>query len=111
MIPLMGLYLVIQPLRAAPPVEEPPPLTSITTAMERVRDLHAPVPEPGPIDWLSMHDEPGQSRQHHDRFRPIHSVDKPKLLDCIIAKFTNDVFQYGRGQNGSCEKESIQTVH
>lgn len=45
--------------------------TQLKLAIERLRPLHRKISKPGPSDWLSHHDEAGQTFEQYVRSRPV----------------------------------------
>jgi archaemetzincin len=53
---------------------------SLAAAVERLRPLQQPLPTPGPQDWLSVHDEKGQTFRAYLRAVPVTARGKRRIL-------------------------------
>lgn len=56
----------------------PPP--EMVRVMDKLRPLQRPLPDPQPGDWLSRHDEPGQTFRDYLRSRPTMPTDKRRVI-------------------------------
>jgi archaemetzincin len=60
-----------------------PPMTNVAdlaAAIKVLEPLHEPISEPGPIDWLARHDEPGQTFEQYLVSSPITPGDERRTI-------------------------------
>jgi len=56
---------------------------------ERLSPLAAPLPKPGPGDWLAQHSESGQTFAQYLRAKPVRKCEtKNRIFLCLIGDFS-----------------------
>lgn len=60
------------------------PVPALEAASERIRPLHEKKKPPGPHDWLSRHDEPGQSFAEYRRSDPVRPTEERARLYVLL---------------------------
>lgn len=80
----MTIWPQIESLRGGSenPLTDSEHVRALKTAMEKLRPLHKKLGKPGPVDWLTFHDEPGQTFDEYLHFRPVTPNGKRRAI-CI----------------------------
>jgi archaemetzincin len=64
----------------APEEEDPARVAQLRAAMATVAPLHAPMPKPGPSDWLAHHKEDGQTFEQYLKCQPVRLTPARHVL-------------------------------
>src|SRR6187402_1804428 len=83
------LFIVITVLSCDPPPKNPDGPHTIDPSIDKLASLDIKLGKPQPGDWLSVHDEPGQSFTQYIQSKPVTPTGKQtKIYLQPVGKFS-----------------------